>query len=319
LESRKLKVSVIIPTFKTAEYIRSTLDSVFSQTFKDFEVIVVNDGCPDTDELERVIAPYRERIRYFRQTNRGPAGARNTGIRHARGEYVAFLDSDDCWLPNYLASQLGFFKATPSLDVLYCDAYHFGDPALAGKTYMQTCPSAGPVTLESLIKEDCQVICSGTIARKRAIEVAGLFDENDSLRGCEDYDLWLRIAYRGGRMAYQRKVLARYRSRPGSLSRDTTRMSEAILAVYKKAEQIMELPEETRSTLRQKLAQAQAHLDLAVGKDLLAAGELEQATQSLARANHFFDSAKLRLAVFGLRTAPSLTRLAARVWHKSIS
>src|ERR1700737_3179413 len=109
-------VSVIIPTYNTAAFIAEALGSVFAQSFKELEVIVINDGSPDVDELERAITPYRENILYLKQQNCGLAGARNTGIRHARGEFLAFLDSDDCWLPDYLASQLKLFEETSSLD-----------------------------------------------------------------------------------------------------------------------------------------------------------------------------------------------------------
>src|ERR1700730_1568273 len=96
-------VSVIIPAYNTALYIVETLDSVFAQTFRDFEVILINDGSPDTDKLEQVIEPYRERIVYLKQKNGGPSAARNAGIGWSRGEYIAFLDSDDSWLPQYLS------------------------------------------------------------------------------------------------------------------------------------------------------------------------------------------------------------------------
>ena len=98
-------VSVIIPTYKTAQFIAACLDSVFAQTYKDFEAVVVNDGSPDTPELEKVLAPYMDRIVYIKQENKRTAGARNNAIRHARGEYVAFLDSDDVWMPEHLASR----------------------------------------------------------------------------------------------------------------------------------------------------------------------------------------------------------------------
>src|SRR5712692_3034388 len=216
MSAQEIKVSIIVPAYNTAKYIRETLESVFFQTFKDFEVIVINDGSPDTDELEQVLALFRQRIVYLKQANRGAAGARNIGIRHARGEYLAFLDSDDCWLPDYLASQMKLFGETPSLDVVYSDAQRFGDPAYAGKTCMQTSPSNGPVTLDSLIRQDCVVVASCTVARRQVVVDAGLFDE--SFRRCEDYDLWLRILYRGGQIGYQNKVLGRYRTRRGSLS-----------------------------------------------------------------------------------------------------
>src|SRR3982751_5296129 len=84
-------LSVIIPAYNTASYIGEALESVFAQDFTDYETIVVNDGSPDTLELERALEPYRERIIYLKQENRGPGGARNTGISRARGRYVAFL------------------------------------------------------------------------------------------------------------------------------------------------------------------------------------------------------------------------------------
>ena len=312
------RVSVIIPAYKSAEFIVETLASVFAQTFRNFEVIVINDGSPDAEELEQAITPYREKILYLKQENRGPAGARNTGIRHARGKYVAFLDSDDCWLPDYLASQIKLLEGTPWLDAVYCDALIFGDSAYAGRTYMQTCPSIGPVTLESVIMEDCQLNTSCTVAVRQVVVDAGLFDERVDLRGCEDYDLWLRILYRGGRIAYQRKVLGRHRSHPGGLSRNAMKMSKALAAVYEKAERTMELSEETRGILRRQFNKTQAHFDLEIGKRFLAGGDFEQAKDALKSANDVFHRSKLKLVILGLRVAPRFTRFAVMTWQKLI-
>jgi glycosyltransferase involved in cell wall biosynthesis len=312
-------VTVIIPTYNTASFIAETLDSVFAQTFRDFEVIVINDGSPDTDELERVIAPYRKQIVYLEQENRGPAGARNAGIRLARGKYIAFLDADDGWLPDYLAEQMKLFEEASYLDAVYCDAQHIGDPNLVGKTYMQTCPSAGRVTLDALIGKDCHVITSCTVALRQAVVDAGLFDERLDLRGCEDFDLWLRIAYRGGRIAYHRKVLGRYRCRPGSLSRDAMKMWQTVAAVYEKAEKSMDLAEETRVLLKTQIQRAQAHFDLEAGRNFLSAGDFDRAKGSLSKANNFFHRAKLNATILGLRLAPQWTRSAAFTWQKLIS
>src|SRR5215469_4227081 len=87
-------VSVIIPAYNASRFIRKTLESVFAQTYSNFEVIVVNDGSPDTQELEVAISPFRDRVIYITQENRGPNGARNTGLQAATGEFVALLDSD---------------------------------------------------------------------------------------------------------------------------------------------------------------------------------------------------------------------------------
>src|ERR1039458_8017361 len=111
------QVSVIIPAFNAAGHIVAALESVFAQSFTDYEVILVNDGSPDTEQLEQAIQPYVSRIAYLAQENRGPSAARNLGIRHARGEWLAFLDSDDAWLPHYLAEQLRFLREDPALDI----------------------------------------------------------------------------------------------------------------------------------------------------------------------------------------------------------
>src|SRR5439155_20455357 len=95
------RVSVILPAYNAASYIEQTLQAVRAQTVSDYEVIVVNDGSPDTAEFERVIFPHRHFINYVFQMNRGAAAARNTALRIARGRYVAFLDADDFWFPTY--------------------------------------------------------------------------------------------------------------------------------------------------------------------------------------------------------------------------
>jgi glycosyltransferase involved in cell wall biosynthesis len=311
------KVSVIIPAYNTAAFIVEALVSVFAQTFSDFEVIVINDGSQDSDELERAITPYRKRILYLDQDNRGAAGARNTGIRHARGEYLAFLDSDDCWLPDYLSSQMKLFDAMPHLDAVYCDTQCFDDSDKAFPTFMQMYPSNGSVTLEDLIKEECHVPFSCSVARREVVVDAGGFDE--SLPRCEDYDLWLRILYRGAQMTYQKKVLGRYRFRPGSMSRDSMKVLEALLAIFKKAERIMKLPMDTQVTLKKQIAQAEAHFDLETGRKFLAAGDFDRAKDSLSKANNFFHRAKLKMAILGLQFAPHWTRLAVLTWKELVS
>src|SRR3954451_475135 len=119
-------VSVIIPAYKAVPFIRETLESVFAQTFERFEVIVVNDGSPDTIELEAVLAPFSTRIVYLEQENRGLSGARNSGLRFARGEYIALLDADDIWEPDYLEVQLGFLERDGQAVLVYPNAKIFG-------------------------------------------------------------------------------------------------------------------------------------------------------------------------------------------------
>src|SRR5687767_11595201 len=108
VQGREPRVSVVIPAYRVTEYISEALASVFTQTYTDYEIILVNDGCPDTEGLERAIAPYRDRIRYIVQENGGPSKARNTAIQASRGALIAQLDGDDQWFPGFLASQVRF-------------------------------------------------------------------------------------------------------------------------------------------------------------------------------------------------------------------
>jgi len=148
--SRAPTVSVIIPAYKVAPFIKETLDSVFAQTFTDHEVIVINDGSPDTLELERALEPYRNRIRYLKQDNQGAGAARNAGLRAGRGRFVAFLDGDDAYLPTFLSEQMQLLQGGGEYDLVYADATNFGDPGSAGSN-MDFNPSTGEVTAESLI------------------------------------------------------------------------------------------------------------------------------------------------------------------------
>jgi glycosyltransferase involved in cell wall biosynthesis len=302
------KVSIIIPAYNTAPFIAETLDSVLAQTYPNFEAIVINDGSPDTDELERVIAPYRERIVYIKQSNKRAAGARNTGIRHAGGEYLAFLDSDDCLMPEALAVQLRKFEDDPSLDMVYADAMLFDDPVGLGKTCMELCPSTGPVTFESLVNEETQVCIVGTVIRKAMVLKVGPFDE--SLRRCDDYDMWLRVAYAGGKISYHRAVLGKARpGRPSSLGASELGMLEASMEILSGLDRKFQLSGEQRALIQRRIAFHQAHHDRVMAKQYLARREYESAVASLVKANSFFHSLKFRLALVALRTSPGLVRM----------
>src|SRR6516164_2277583 len=111
-------VSIIIPCYNVSDYIREALESVRAQTFRDFETIIVNDGCPDSTNLERILESYRSEIVYIRQENRGIAAARNAAIGVARAPLIALLDGDDAWDPHYLETQIELFRANPDADVV---------------------------------------------------------------------------------------------------------------------------------------------------------------------------------------------------------
>jgi len=210
------EVSVVIPAYRATEFIAEALESVFRQTFQQYEIIVVNDGCPDTAKLERVLLAYQPRITYLKQENRGPAAARNTAIRASSAAYLAFLDSDDAWEPRYLESQLSKLRTEALIDAVCCNACIFGDGVRIGESLVDSALPDGDVTVASLLQQIHVVAPSATIAKRQTVVQRGMFDE--AIRGAEDYDLWLRLVGPGGRMVYQKEPLVRYRRQAGSLS-----------------------------------------------------------------------------------------------------
>lgn len=295
-------VSIIIPAYNTAPYIGETLQSVFAQTFTDYEVIVVNDGSPDTPELDRVLAPYRDRIHYLVQENRGLSAARNTGLAVARGEYVALLDSDDVWESDYLAHQLDVLRAS-SWDVVYPNSTTFGDPLRAGRLFMDVHPSTGEVTFESLIRQQCNVMVS-VLARREVLVAAGLFDE--SLRSSEDFDMWLRVVQGGWRIGYHRRPLVRSRLRRSSLSADGVNMCHHIVRVLDKVSREMALTPAQQTLVAARRAYFAALLRLHEGKRAFFEGRHREAVQALTEANAQLRRRKIAVAVLCLRFMPGL-------------
>jgi glycosyltransferase involved in cell wall biosynthesis len=310
-------VSVIIPTYKTANLIAACLDSVFAQTYKDFEAVVVNDGSPDTPELEKVLAPYltreADRLVYIKQENKRTAGARNNAIRNARGEFVAFLDSDDVWMPDHLASQMALFEADPSLGLTYSNGL-VGMPG-EEREFMLRCPSTGEATFDSLLVERCQIPISTVVARKQAIVKAGGFDE--TLARCDDYDMWVRTAFYGAKIGYTRKVQAYMPvGRPGSLSQSRARMAEGYSAILEKYKKTLPLKDSDLAIVEKRAAEIRARFLLEEGKSKLEQRDFEQARKLLSGANAYLHQPSLSLTLIGLAIAPGATTKLISLWNR---
>jgi glycosyltransferase involved in cell wall biosynthesis len=297
-------VSVIIPAFRASRDIPDALASVFAQTFTDFEVVVVDDGSPDGAELEAAVAPFRSRLRYIVQPNRGAGAARNTAIRASTGRLLAFLDADDRWRPDFLARQVAWLKANRLCALVYCDALLSGDTPLAGRRFMAGAPSDGAVTLVSLIQQRCNIILSTVVARRRAVVAAGLFDE--TLRRGQDFELWLRLAWRGEAMAYQRDVLAERRVRAAGLSGDVLTTLERALNVLERFGRQRELDAPARTALRIRMMALLGRLEIEQGKQRFREGNFAAAQFHLSAARE--RPLKIRLALLGLRLSPRLLR-----------
>ena len=292
-----------MPAYNVTAFIAAALDSLRAQTFRDFETIVVNDGCPDTPNLERVLESYRDEIIYIRQENQGVAAARNTALRAARAPLVAHLDPDDRWEPDYLEAQVGFFQADPQVDAVSPNAFLEGETPFLGKTITDFFPNSGEVTFHSLVEQKNRIF-GGLTARRETMLRAGLFDP--SLRSAEDLDLWLRMAHGGARFVYNHRVLYHYFARPNSLTNDPIWGSSGILKVYRKLLATLELNVESRACLEKAIRREEATLDFYLGKKALYNGQTQEARERLERANCVHRSRKVALSLLALRIAPRL-------------
>jgi glycosyltransferase involved in cell wall biosynthesis len=301
-------VSVVIPAWNVAEFIGGAVASVLAQTWSSVELIVVNDGSPDTPSLDRVLARHAEdpRLRVLAQPNRGPSGARNTGVLAARGEWIAFLDGDDWWEPEFLARQMEYLDAHPECDLVYCDARLFGDSPLAGRTFMETTPSEGDVTIEALSALRCNVPTSCVVARRSALIDAGLFDE--AFRRTEDFDLWWRMLARGSRFGYHRDALVHHRIHAASAVADQSALFHSQARVFRKLLALAGSGHPATPLLEAQVRRAEADLALERLKQQLIARQFDEAASSLRAARAVYRTMKLALAALGLRTAPELVR-----------
>jgi glycosyltransferase involved in cell wall biosynthesis len=296
-------VTVVIPAYNAARYISQALDSVQAQTFRDYEVIVVNDGSTDGDELERILQSHPLEIIYLSQSNQGVSAARNAALKLAKGRFYAQLDSDDQWLPEYLEVQLGILEENPDVALVYPNATIIADNSDVQLEFMTISPSEGEVNFESLVRQKC-VIMTCVTARLDAIKRAGMFDE--SLRSCEDFDLWLRVIKSGGRIVYHRRVLVLYRRHEGSLSSDRVWMTRNLLAVFEKCASNFELSAAEREIVAEQINHNRAMLRLFEGKHALRAGGASAALVHFKEANEHLRSPKLVLVIFLLRHLPRL-------------
>jgi glycosyltransferase involved in cell wall biosynthesis len=317
LEGSPPVVSVIIPAYNAAPYIEETLDSVFAQTFRDYEVIVVNDGSPDTAELERVLLPYENQIVYIKQPNRGPAAARNTGMRRARGQYLAFLDSDDLWQADFLRVLLGFFEQRPRVDMACADCTYFGDPKWNGTSWQSLHPLAEPVTFEKLLPTHGGAFCSFVLLRRDTALKVGFFEEE--LMILEDYQYWLRLLYSGGQLAYVPNILGKRRIHPGSL----TYSHDVVLSTAVRALETLNRylsPQSAEAICVQREMQfVQSRHALREGRRRLEQRDYEGAREYFSKANRAVPSRKLRFVLLGLRWFPAWTRWTISRWDRHLN
>jgi glycosyltransferase involved in cell wall biosynthesis len=299
-ERQQPLVSVIIPAYQAAEHIRETLDSMFAQTYPNFEVVLVNDGSPDTEALEQAIRSYGERLIYIRQENRGPSGARNTAIRAARGKYIACLDSDDIYLPEHLARLVPLLEGE-ALDLVYSDSHFMKDGMHVGRSFERQ-PQHPPVTFEKLLTEDCAVTTSAAVASRQAMIDAGLFDER--YRRCEDFDLWVRMSFRGAKMGLLRQVGIEHRMLPDGLASDGYLLKQALIEIYRKVLTTLPVSAKQKSLIEALIARTEGLCQMDLAKRYLREGRYPEARVAAGKAAELLQNRKSRRVALVVQIAP---------------
>jgi len=216
-------ISVVIPAYNAGKFIGEAIRSVLRQTCAEYEIIVIDDG--STDNTADIIGKCFPQVRYFHTPNQGVSRARNYGIRKARGEFIAFLDADDLWLPEKLEKQLAAFTADREVMLVFTEHRAFDENGFRISPFSKK---------ERLMKGDIvkniflhtRVTTSTVMVRKEAIQEVGLFEEN--LKAAEDDNLWMRIALRC-KIHLIDEVLVHYRWTENSLSRTSDSIFDGAL------------------------------------------------------------------------------------------
>lgn len=255
-----MTISVVVPTYNRARFLRFALNSVLAQTYRDFEVVVVDDG--STDETEHLVSEYSGRVRYIYQENRGRGAARNVGVQHATGEYIAFLDSDDVWYLDKLARQIAFLEANPDsmfvhgpVDFVREDGSRDEKETRRVRRLFEDAKRRG-YSYESLV-DSCVMFTSAVMVKRDCFERNGGFVES-AFTAREDFEWYLRVARRDRIEYLDGAPLASYRLHEGNVFRNN---EMNVVEEYRKI--FMKQLEVLAGSADEAAAGARVHLSLA--------------------------------------------------------
>jgi hypothetical protein len=297
--SLPVEVAVVIPTYNCASFLAAAIESVLAQTYRNFRIVVIDDG--STDATPEVMRLYADRCICLWQPNAGAAAARNRGIRESTSKYIAFLDADDLWHPTKLERQIQFLNLHPDVGLVCSDFSMTGNGSSSDSFFSTTRVPPDGRMFEHLLR-NCIVFTSSVVVPRQVIDEAGMF--NESLSVCEDMNLWLRIASRWN-IAALREVLVTRRNRQESLSATAAGTIVSLnhgLASFQHIESSCPhlSPRETRA-LRQMLAL----FYYKSGSSLLTGGACQPARTHLARSLRYMPFQPLALVKLGGSLLPS--------------
>ena len=215
------KVSVVIPTYNRRGMVEEAVRSVLAQTLDDVEIVVVDDG--STDGTADALKEFDEQIRYFYQENQGRSVARNRGARASMGEYLVFLDSDDTLLPQGLQSMASFLDHNPAVDIVYADGFYCDKDGTVIELVSKGWPPVDPENIvETLMLHNIISAPHLAMVRRSSLEALGYPYFDETLRGSEDKDFWLRLAGMGARFAYLDEPVGKYRLHETNASKENS-------------------------------------------------------------------------------------------------
>ena len=292
--------SVVIPTYNQAEYLKVALNSVLEQTFKDFEVIVVNNFSTD-HTLDVIGLAEDSRVKVINFRNDGVIGAgRNTGIMSSRGEYVAFLDSDDTWHGNKLERIAEAMEADSQIGLVCHDQALVRDGRVTGRTHFGPPPSFRGNLYDYLLLTRNALSTSATVVARRYLDEVGNFVEDPAFITVEDYDLWLRLS-KVCRFRFISEILGTHQYHTGSASARIELHLRSNLAVLDR--HFAELQDSQRSHLKRPIRRRYAYAFYGAARQYHQQGFFRKSLGYYARA--------LRTYPFGIRTYAGLAQLLA--------
>ena len=230
-------VSVVIPSYNSARFVCDAINSVLEQTYKKYEIIVVDDG--STDNTKKILEPYirKKKIRYVYQENKKQAAARNKGIINSKGNLIAFLDADDMWIPNKLQLQVPLFK-DKGVGLVYGDVVLLENDLI--KPGIHTNEFVSGKIFKKLIMANF-ICASSVVIRRECIDKVGFFKEEIDYFGVEDYHMWLKISYYF-KVDYVTNIIVKYRIHSNSTSENYSKIVEREVGVRKDIIKMFNLP-----------------------------------------------------------------------------
>lgn len=268
-------VSVIIHTYNNEKFIAETIDSVLKQTYKDYEIIVVDDG--SKDGTRDALLPYMQKIRYHYKENGGIASAKNAGINLSNAEFIAFLDHDDLWVPDKLKIQMEYFDVHPQVGLVYAKYTSFRDDK-----ELRTKPEKGYSgwIFKNLLSKSI-VQTSTVVVKRECLNAVGPYDESFKL--ADEYDMFLRVAKRF-QCGFVDKVLTKYRVHDMNASKNDLLFDKENLRVFKKVYNgYTDLDEKEKKILRKRIAM----YSIKVARGLYNQGQLEESMKYQKEAREY--------------------------------